>query len=196
MTLSRWQRLIQVQIKRLQRHTNRVWYAPLISVLAFLDNFLIIIPNDGILISSSALVPKKWYTFAVGMAIGSSLGAILLAYFVEIKGLPLILEYYPSITGHQIWSWSEIFLEKYGLLFVFFVALSPFMQHPAIILAALANMSLVKLWLVIFLGRTIKFLVMSYVASFAPKYLNHFWGIRKELRVVGVIENNDNNLKK
>jgi hypothetical protein len=45
-----------------------------------------------------------------------------------------------------------------------------------------------KLWPVIFLRGSIKFLVMSHVAYFAPKYLYHFWGIRKELRVVSVIE--------
>lgn len=188
MALSRFHRLIQVQIRRLRRHTNNIWYTPLISLLSLLDNFIIIIPNDGILISSTMLVPKKWHIFAVCMAMGSTLGAVLLAYFVKMEGLPLILNYYPGIDNNQIWTWSEIFLEKYGLLFVFVVGLSPFMQQPAIILASLANITLFKLSIVIFLGRVIKFLVMSYVAASAPKYLSSLWGIRKELKMVEVDE--------
>ena len=116
----RYHRLIQVLIIRLRRHAKQIWYTPLISLLAFLDNFLIVIPNDGILISSS------------------------------------------------------IFLTRYGLLFVFVIGLSPIMQHPAIVLAALANTPLINLGIVIFAGRLLKFLLLARVASHAPKYISRF----------------------
>ena len=51
----RFQRIVTVQIKRLQRYTGRSWYAPLIGLLSALDNIVVVIPNDGILISSSML---------------------------------------------------------------------------------------------------------------------------------------------
>ncbi|MBY0415893.1 MAG: hypothetical protein K2Q18_17100 [Bdellovibrionales bacterium] len=196
MTLFRYQRLLQVQIRRLQKYTNRKWYLPLVSLLSLLDNFLIVIPNDGILISSSMISPKKWHKFAVAIAIGSSIGAIILAYFVEIHGLPFILDLYPGIEGGQIWKWTEKFLEHYGLLFVLIVGLTPVMQQPVVILASLANIPLLDLGLAVFISRLIKFLVMAYIASFAPGYLRHFWGARKELEMVGEIDKGNSDLKK
>ena len=178
MISKRYHRLIQLQVKYLHRHAKRVWYTPLISLLAFLDNFLILIPNDGILISSSILVPKKWLRFALSMAIGSALGAFLLACIVKQQGLPLILNYYPSIEQTFAWQWSEIFLNKHGLLFVFVICISPFMQHPAIVIAALANTPLVHLGVVIFLGRALKFVFLSYLASHSPKYIYRLWGVK------------------
>lgn len=182
MISKRYHRLIHLQIKRLHRHAKKIWYTPLISLLAFADNFLIVIPNDGVLISSSMIVPRKWLQFAIWMAVGSSLGAFSLAWIVEQQGVPLIQNYFPSIEQTYAWKWSEIFFKKYGLLFVFIVGISPLMQHPAIILAALANTPLVYLGIVIFLGRVLKFIFLSYLASHAPKYIYKLWGIKDELQ--------------
>ena len=108
-------------------------------MLAALDNFVIIIPNDGILISSSMLTPRRWFTLALGVAIGSTLGAIILAAFVETQGLEWILEIYPGINETKSWIWTENFFERYGMILVFVVAIAPFMQQPVIIMASLAE---------------------------------------------------------
>lgn len=179
MIYKKYYHLLQVKLKGLHKEARRIWYTPLITLLAFLDNFLIVIPNDGILISSSMLVPKKWILFAISMAIGSSLGALVLAGLVEEQGLSFILNYYPGIEQTFAWEWSEIFFKQYGLLFVFLVGLSPLMQHPAIILATFANIPLVHLGMVIFLGRVLKFLFLAYLASHAPKYLHRLWSMKK-----------------
>lgn len=182
----RFQRIVKVQIKRLQRYTGRSWYAPLIGLLSALDNILIVIPNDGILISSSMLVPRRWLLFAISMALGSTMGAFFLAYLVELHGLPWILSFYPSLTATQAWIWSLEFFSKFGLYFVFLVSLSPLMQQPVIVLAGMANTPLLHLMSVVFFGRLIKFLLMSYLASHSPKYLSKLWGIKKELRDVDI----------
>lgn len=79
-------------IRLLQRFVDRTWYPPFIGFLAALDNIVIVIPNDGILISSSMLTPKRWFVLALSVAVGSCLGALVLAAPVELQGLPLILE--------------------------------------------------------------------------------------------------------
>ena len=81
-------------------------------MLAALDNIVIIIPNDGILISSSMLTPRRWFTLAFSVAIGSTLGAIILAAFVETQGLEWILEVYPGINETKSWIWTEDFFEN------------------------------------------------------------------------------------
>ena len=176
-------------IKILQKYADRIWYPPLIGMLAAIDNFVIIIPNDGILISSSMLTPRRWFSLALGVAIGSTLGAIILAAFVETQGLEWILEMYPGINETKSWIWTEDFFEKYGMLLVFIVAITPLMQQPVIILASLAETPLFLLAAIIFLGRFIKFLVMAYVGSHAPRFLNKMWGFKGELKDAGVETN-------
>lgn len=177
---------ISATIKFLQRYTDRFWYPPLIGFLAALDNIIIVIPNDGILISSSMLIPKRWFVLALSVAIGSTLGAIGLAALVEYQGLPWILEIYPGINETKSWIWNVQFFEKYGLLLVFAVAVTPFIQQPAIILASLADTPFLELAVVVFSGRFIKFMIMAYIGSHAPRLLSKMWGLRGELQEVGV----------
>jgi len=177
---------IQIFVESLQKYTDRFWYAPLIGFLAALDNIIIIIPNDGILISSSMLRPQRWFLFSVSGAIGSTIGAIGLAALVEYQGMPLILDIYPGINETKTWSLSMNFFERYGLLLVFAVALTPFMQQPAVILASLANTPLAELAAIIFVGRFIKFLIMAYIGSHTPRLLDKFWGLKGELKDAGV----------
>ena len=164
----------------------RPWYAPLIALLSFLDNFLIIIPNDGILISSSMIKPKRWLLFAAAISVGSTLGAIALSMLVQFHGLPWILHVFPTLDQSATWTMTESFFEKYGLIVVFAVAISPLFQQPAIILASMAHTPTLTLMAVVFSGRFIKFLLMAYIASHAPKLLAKMWGVKGELEEVGI----------
>lgn len=177
---------IRSYVQLLQRFVDRLWYPPLIGLLAALDNLIVIIPNDGILISSSMLIPKRWFCLALSVAIGSTVGAVVLASLVEFQGLPFILETYPGVLETKTWALSMEFFEKYGMLLVFVVAVTPFMQQPAVILASLANTPLFELAAVIFVGRFIKFLIMAYVGSHAPRLLKKLWGVKGELQDAGV----------
>jgi membrane protein YqaA with SNARE-associated domain len=173
---------INQNIIKLQKYADSFWYPPVIGLLALIDNFIVVIPNDGILISSSMLRPKKWIVYSLFIAIGSTIGATLLASVVELRGLPWIIEYYPNFVQSKSWSWSQNFFSEYGLLFLFFVSITPLVQQPAVILASLANASLYKIALIVFVGRFIKFLIMSYIASHSPKYLKKLWGVEDELK--------------
>lgn len=186
MITQNWKDKLHRSIQLLQTYADRQWYPPFIAFLAAMDNLIIIIPNDGILISSSMLIPKRWFIFAFFVAIGSTLGAIALAALVELQGLPWILETYPGLRENQFWTITLHFFEKYGNLVVFVVALTPIMQHPAVILASLADTPLDELAGIIFSGRFIKFLIMAYVGSHAPKLLKKLWGLKDELQEVGV----------
>ena len=178
---------IKVYVAILQSFADRLWYPPLIGLLAALDNLIIVIPNDGILVSSAMLTPKRWFFLATCVAIGSTIGALVLAALIENQGLPWILQLFPGVNQTMTWQITENFFQKYGLIVVFVVAASPLIQQPAVILAALAETPLVTLALVIFVGRFIKFLIMAYVASHAPSLLKRMWGLKDELKDAGVI---------
>jgi membrane protein YqaA with SNARE-associated domain len=186
MIFNKLHELISEYAKILQRYADRYWFAPLIGFLAALDNFVIIIPNEGILISSSMVIPKRWFIFALNIAIGSTLGALALAALVEFQGLPFILKIFPGINETTLWAMMLKFFERYGLFFIFVVAITPIAQQPSIILASLANTPFLKLALVVFLGRSIKFFILAYAATHAPRLLSKIWGVKKELKEVGI----------
>lgn len=177
---------IQAYVQILQRYADRFWYPPLIGFLAALDNFIVVVPTDGILISSSMLTPKRWFILALSIAVGSTLGALVLAALVEFQGLPWILDLYPGVAETRTWVLSMEFFDKYGMFLVFVVAATPFMQQPAVILASLANTPLVELAAVVFAGRFIKYLAMAYLGSHTPRLLMKMWGVESELRDSGV----------
>lgn len=177
---------IQDYVLKLEKYADRFWYPPLIGILAILDNMIIVIPNDGILIASSMLIPKRWVIFAICVSIGSTIGALILALLVEHKGFPWVLEFFPGINDSTVWKWTENFFAEYGLIVVFVVGLSPIFQQPVIVMAALANTPYYKLTMAIFFGRFIKYLFMAYVGSHSPRILKKIWGIEAELKDANV----------
>lgn len=177
---------IKIYVAKLETFADRNWYPPLIAFLSAIDNFIVIIPNDGILIASSMLVPRRWALLAISIAIGSTSGALLLSALVELQGLPWILDFYPGINQTQMWIWSENFFKNYGLIVVFIIGATPIIQQPIIILAALAQTPLWKLTATFFAGRLLKFMLMAYLGSHSPKLLKKMWGLKDEMDEAGI----------
>jgi membrane protein YqaA with SNARE-associated domain len=178
--------LIQKYVAQLEKFADRIWYAPLIGLLAALDCFLLIIPNDGILIASCMLTPKRWALYGITISVGSTIGAVVLSYVAGTQGLPWVQEFFPGIEASWAWVWTEDFFAKYGLLVVFLVSASPLMQQPIIVLSALSHTPLMTLAVVFFSGRILKFMLLAYISSHSPQYLKKIWGIKSELKDVGV----------
>jgi membrane protein YqaA with SNARE-associated domain len=177
---------IQLLVQRLEKFAGRPWYPIIIGILAALDCFVIVIPNDGILVASCMLIPRRWAVYGLSISLGSTLGAIALSILVKTMGLPWILKFYPGIGQSEIWFMTEKFLQEYGLIVVFAVGASPLMQQPVIILAGLANIPLVSLALMFFSGRFLKFMILAYLGSHSPKLLKKIWGMKDELKDAGV----------
>jgi membrane protein YqaA with SNARE-associated domain len=177
---------IQKYVLILEKYTDRMWYPPLIGFLAALDNIVIVIPNDGILIASSMIAPKRWAIFAINVAIGSAVGAMVLCLLLKSQGLPWILNLFPGLDTSQAWIITENFFDRYGLIVVFVIGLSPIMQQPVILLSALAHTPLLELAAVIFAGRLIKYNLLAYLGSHSPKLLKKIWGMKEELEEAGV----------
>lgn len=184
--LKHLQNKISDSIKWSQKFTNKPWYPLLIGFFAFIDNIIVIVPTDGLLVSSILLRAKRWLWFSLAVTVGSSLGALLLAYLIEIHGMPWMLNYFPNLNTGWAWMTTEKFFLEYGLIVVFVVAAAPIFQHPAIVLAAVSNIALIHIFLAVFAGRLVKYLIMGYISSHAPKMLGRLWGLGEELEEVGI----------
>ena len=176
--------LLTQMISRLQDFAEKKWYPYFVGLLAAIDNIILVIPNDGILISSAMLTPKNWWKLAFWTTVGSTLGALALCLLVQNFGLDFLLYIFPKLQSTTTWQITVHFFEKFGLLLVFLVALAPIAQQPAVVLASLAAVNIPELLGLIFIGRLIKFTIMAWVASHAPSKLEKMWGVRSELKQV------------
>jgi len=180
------QKKLKNWITVLQKYADRWWYAPAIGLLAAADLFLIVVPTDGLLVSAVMLSPRRWIYTAFVVTLGSALGCILLAHLIQVHGMPLLLSISPGIEQNPAWTWTNQLMDSWGTWAVFLIALSPLMQHPAVALAALAGMPLMKLFLMVFAGRVTKYLILAYLATHAPGMLGKLWGLQHELEDVGL----------
>jgi membrane protein YqaA with SNARE-associated domain len=178
---------------KIQKHGDAWWCAPAIAVLAFLDSFVIIVPTDGLLVASTIACPRRWIYNAFMVTLGSTLGAVALAALIHDHGLPLLLQISPGINQTATWAWADRAVDQWGGLALFLFALSPLMQHPAVALSALAEMPMTTMFLLIFSGRLLKYLALSWISSHAPRMLNKLWGMQGELKEVGVMPENPKN---
>lgn len=178
--------LITRAVKLFQHYISRAWYLPMLSLLAFLDNFLVVIPTDGILISSSMLRPQKWIYFSFFVAVGSAIGALCLALIIEFYGIHVVEYFFPNIQSSSAWIRTQAFFEDYGLWLLFAVAVTPFTQQPAVILAVFAGVPVLQIFVIGFFGRWLKFSLMAYVGSHMPHLIKRIWGAKDELHEVGI----------
>lgn len=165
--------------------SSRWWYSSLLCFLAAIDVFVLVVPSDGILASSALLQPRKWWQFALALAVGSSLGGAALVYLVQLWGMPWVVSYFPAMVDNSSWQWFSDFVQAWGLLFVFLVAATPIIQHPTLTISALVENRFGLLIAVFFAGRLVKSLIIAGVAAKAPSYLKRLWGISGELKEAG-----------
>jgi membrane protein YqaA with SNARE-associated domain len=177
---------MKTMIANLKKFVDRLWYPPLLGLCALLDNFLLVFPMDGMLISSTLITPRRWISLAIWTGLGSTLGAIGLASLSNHHGLPWVTAQFPGINETEAWILTLKFFNNYGLLLVFLVAATPLVQQPTVILAGLAKTPLVYLIPAIFFGRLIKYLIITYVSAYAPKLLSRLWGVQREMKEAGV----------
>jgi membrane protein YqaA with SNARE-associated domain len=179
-------------IRQLQSFADRIWYPYLLGLLAALDFFVVVIPTDGLIISSTLLRPQGWLRFALLTAIGSTLGSALLLWITNELGVPYLLDSFGGLTNNSFWIWSLNFFKEHGLIVVFLIAATPLAQQPAVLLASLAETPFKNFLFIYLLGRLCKYLFMSYVSSHAPSLISKMWGIQDEIHETQLIENHQN----
>jgi membrane protein YqaA with SNARE-associated domain len=109
-----------------------------------------------------------------------------LAYAVDHFGIAALVRIHPGLTEGAYWRKSVEFYDRWGLLLAFAVSLTPLPQQPPIVLAGMAQAPLPGLGLALLGGRLIKYLILSFVGSHAPRMLGNLWGVQKELEKAGV----------
>lgn len=170
---------------------DRWWYPILIAALTFIDVFTIIVPSDGILVSSVLMRPKRWMRTALAMTVGSFLGGALFAWLVQHYGEGFILTLMPAITDTVVWTWTQDFFLRYGLIVVFLAAASPVSFQPALFFAVLAHAPFPLILVMLLAGRILKNFLVAWVSYRTPRALGKLWGIKSDLEEMDVHPSKD-----
>ncbi len=159
---------------KLQRFVNRPWYGPFIGFLAAMDHLVIFIPTDGLLVSASLAVPRKWLRFFLCVVVGSLVGSAVLSLIVQTHGVSFLERVSPGILQSEAWIKTDEWADHYGLWVLAVVSGLPVFQQPAIVLAVLAGVPIPEILLVSLPGRLLKFGGFSWLASHAPHLILRF----------------------
>lgn len=139
-------------LKKIQKYTQKPWYVLLIAGLLAIDHFVLVLPADLLAISAMLVKRKEIWLKAFILAVGSSLGVLLMVVLVQANF---------HFDFHS--SWIENFFKQYGLGTIFILGTLPVPQQPAAILAALSGVSSFKIFLMCFIGRLLKFEFYAYL---------------------------------
>lgn len=171
-------------LHHLGHYVGKPWYPFLVGVLAALDQFILIIPTDGILISSSLASKKKWWIIALATTIGSTLAAILLAFLVQEYGHDFVEWVSPGAHHSSMWENATQWIDRHGIWALFGIAALPVFQLPGVCIAGLAELPLTEITIAVFFGRLLKNCVFGSLAAYAPDFILRFKVVKKEVELV------------
>jgi len=159
------------------------WWFPLVAALGTAVNmFTIIFTGATVVLFLAAVLgqPRKWYLSAVANAAGATFGTALLLLIVRERGLEYLNETFPALLASPAWAKATGLMQSYGVGGMLLVSCMPIILHPVIAFGMLSGMSNTTILSIVMAGRTIKYLVMSYVTANAPGALR-FFGIKGSL---------------
>lgn len=164
-------------LDRIQRYVNRPWYLPFICFLSFIDLFVLVIPTEGMIVTTGLIRPKRWLATASFVALASSCGALALAWCGASYGEPFVLWLLgENVLKSALWIRTNGWIQNYGFWGLAFIALSPLTQQPAILICALGHMAPLEIGTAVFLGRAPKYLLFSFLATKGPRWFKHRFG--------------------
>ncbi len=161
------------------------------ALLAGLDLFVVVVPTDGLFVSSILARPRRWVFVAVLVAIGSSVGGFVLAQATELfmKGIlgahgTTNLEWLNSILKSVIEtpdSSVQKWVEQYGIWAIMIGAISPLPLQPFVVGPVLTGMSVPTIAMSLFAGRLAKYLLLGAVVAYVPRFVPYLKGIQDEI---------------
>jgi hypothetical protein len=77
-------------------------------------------------------------------------------------------------------------MDSWGSWAIFAISLTPIMQQPVVVLAALAGRPNFEIFAAAMAGRLIKYLALAYLGTHAPGFLGKLWGFKNDLEEAGI----------
>lgn len=112
---------------------------------------------------------QRWISVVICCAIGSALGAVLLAWLAANYGPQLIEQLLPRAAHSEEWLKGVRWVNEFGYLALFAFAALPLSQTPVLIVCALLGMSTLQIFLAVLIGKFAKYWVSATAAAAATR---------------------------
>ena len=166
--------------KDLKRYAKRWWFGPLIAGLSAADAYVVVVPNEPIIVAAVAAQPKRWLRLGLWATFGSALGAASVAWLVALGSSWILHFLHAGKLEHSHW-WTESVkaIRHHGLWGLALVSLSPLPQHIAVIIAGFVKMPAWEVFVAVTAGRLPKYLATAYLGAKAPDKLRKWHLVKK-----------------
>jgi len=147
--------------------------------LALLGTLTAAYPVTAVVVPATLLAAPRWKQISIAAAIGSTVGATALVFLIHHMGWSNLYEYYPQLASHPDWMKVMSWVEQYGKLALFLVALSPLPQTPALIFFGMTRPDYLSVFIAVLAGKLPKYAVFAWGAKRFPaafgKGLSGIW---------------------
>ena len=155
---------------------NTPWILVVLLILTTLNTFVMVgsAPLTAFFASLVAVrKDSKWYVVSFTNALGVSIGSMILIYILREYGEESMKTSYPSIFESDMWGMCETLVENGGHAGAVLYASLPIILQPLVVIVALTNkMNDITLVSCIFIGRSVKYLVMGYLTVKSKNLIN------------------------
>jgi membrane protein YqaA with SNARE-associated domain len=127
-----------------------------------------------VLIPAILLAPRRWLSIGVLCGIASGCAAAVLVEIFQYLGSAFVLARYPELLQLDGWQGASDWLQNYGLIAMLIIAASPMPQTPALFFCALAGVSTPGILIAVGIGKTAKYLFLSWVTARYPGRFVHY----------------------
>ncbi len=179
-----------------KEESQNPWTLPTLGIFSGLDYIAPIIPTQTTLILAATLHPKRWRFTAGCFAIGGALGAMLLAYAIEVLGLELVQRLFGDALDSAGLVGVSDSVRQYGVGALFILSCIPFPVRSAVAISALAGLPFFSIGLAVLGGRLLGFSLVAFLAARAPGVLAKAPGFGAAFRSLTEIQGGSNSSHK
>lgn len=136
------------------KHSQKVWFIFLVGFLHWADTFILVVPNDFLVVAAVVAQPKRWLLMAIVQTLGCLAGCLSFCA-LALYNPDGVKNRYPSLFESDTWQQTQSAFESYGM-FASFLLGGILPIHPFLIVGAFSGMSIPMLVGSITLGRFIR----------------------------------------
>lgn len=158
-------------LEHLKQSYDQPWYLPGLCLITFLNVFFVVLPVEPIMIAGVMLRPQRWFKVGAWMTVAGTLGTVLMAYLIVLKGQAVVDWLAPHAQTSASWMKSLQMMRDWGTYALVLISALPLPVLPAVAFAALSKVSMFEIGLASLIGRFIKFGGIAYCSAKFPALL-------------------------
>ncbi|MEI7970695.1 MAG: hypothetical protein WCJ69_17080 [Betaproteobacteria bacterium] len=161
--------------RHLRRAADSRGFLAACAALAWLGTVTGTFPATAVVVPAALLLPRRWSAITLSAALGSAAGATMLVVAFHFLGWKILHGNYPDMATHEGWRQVIHWVETFGVIGLFVVAISPLPQTPALAFFGIARHDYALVFVAILAGKALKYGLFAWAATRFP---DHFLGDR------------------